>query len=151
MRSRMEAVLDRLREYEERARGVVERLREESERVAGALAQADESLSRLMIARETVLEVLGAQCLPAEDDEASRGALARGVGRDRALYERIAGVFAEAGGPLRPRQVCEALGMPAEARYVEAMRPKLVRLVADGALAQVGPGLFASVGAGVPV
>lgn len=40
--------------------------------------------------------------------------------------------------------MCEVLGTLAEARYVEAMRPKLVRLVADGVLAQVGLGLFAA-------
>jgi hypothetical protein len=55
------------------------------------------------------------------------------------------GWFARSAGPLRPRQVCEALGMGSEARFIEAMRPKLTRLVADGVLAQVGPGLFATV------
>ena len=35
--------------------------------------------------------------------------------------------------------------MGSEARFIEAMRPKLTRLVADGVLAQVGPGLFATV------
>jgi hypothetical protein len=147
----MGSVLDRLEEHEARARVVVERLREEAARVAGALAAADASLSRLVIARETVGEVLEAE--PDQDTEADgivRGAAGRGVGRDRALYERITRVFARAGGTLRPRQVCEALGMPTEARYVEAMRPKLARLVADGVLEQVGPGLFAPVTTGVP-
>jgi hypothetical protein len=46
----------------------------------------------------------------------------------------------------RPRQVCEALGMLTEARYIEVMRPKLARLAADGVLAQVGLGLFAAAG-----
>jgi hypothetical protein len=55
----MESVLDRLEEHEARARVVVERLRQEAARVAGKLASADELLSRLVITRETVLEVLG--------------------------------------------------------------------------------------------
>ncbi|MGH2902049.1 MAG: hypothetical protein ACRDK7_00415 [Solirubrobacteraceae bacterium] len=141
----MGSVLDRLEEHEQRTRALVERLREEAERVAGELAAADGSLVRLVIARETVAQVLAAQ--PDQCAEADRAPVAgRGVGRDVALYERIAGVFAGAAGALHPRQVCEALGMPSEARYIEAMRPKLVRLVADGRLAQVGPGLFALVG-----
>jgi hypothetical protein len=143
----MGSVLDRLEEREARARALVGRLRQEAEQAAGALAAADESLSRLVIARETVAEVL--------DSEAGEGAVAdvtpdagvRGAGRDVALYERITRIFAEAGAALRPRQVCEALGMSTEARFIEAMRPKLARLVADGLLVQVGPGLFAPVAA----
>lgn len=138
----MGSVVDRLAQREAQARVVVEGLREEAERVAGALAVADDALSRLVIARETVLEVLGGE--PGECGEVERVAVA---GRDVALYERITRAFSGAVGPLRPRQVCEALGMPVEARFIEAMRPKLTRLVADGVLVQVGPGLFAPVGA----
>jgi hypothetical protein len=78
----MESVLDRLEEYEARARVVVERLRQEAERVAGELASADESLSRLVITRETVLEVLGAG---SEQDPGTGGVGGRGAGRDMAL------------------------------------------------------------------
>lgn len=139
----MGSVLDRLEEREAQARVLVERLRQEAERVAGALAAADESLSRLVITRETVAEVLDSQA----DESSDAGVAVRGMGRDVALYERITRIFAEAGAALRPRQVCEALGMSTEARFIEAMRPKLARLVADGVLVQVGPGLFAPVGA----
>src|SRR5882757_4486931 len=61
IRSLMGSVLDRLQEREAQARVLVEGLREEAERVAGALAAADDSLCRLVVARETVLEVLVAQ------------------------------------------------------------------------------------------
>jgi hypothetical protein len=141
----MGSVLDRLEEHEAQARGLVERLREEAGRVAGALAAADESLSRLVIARETVAEVLDAEPDESADAGGAPGLVARGAGRNVALYERITRIFAEAGGALRPRQVCEALGMSTEARFIEAMRPKLARLAADGVLVQVGPGLFAPV------
>jgi hypothetical protein len=141
----MGSVLDRLEEREAQARVLVERLREEAERVAGALAAADASLSRLVIARETVAEVLETESDQCDAAAGARGAGVRGAGRDAALYERITRVFSEAVGPLRPRQVCEALGMSTEARFIEAMRPKLSRLVADGMLVQVGPGLFAPV------
>jgi hypothetical protein len=121
-------------------------LRQEAARVAGELASADESLSRLVITRETVLEVLGAASGQGPEAGGSGG---RGAGRDVALYERIMKVFATAGTAPRPRQVCEALEFSTEAKFIEAMRPKLVRLVADGMLVQVGPGLFAPVGVGV--
>lgn len=146
VRSLMGSVLDRLEEREARARVLVGRLREEAEQVAGALAAADESLSRLVIARETVAEVLDSEADEGSDVDGASGAAVRGVGRDVALYERITRIFAEAGAGLRPREVCEALGMPVGARFIEAMRPKLARLVADGVLVQVGPGLFAPVG-----
>lgn len=139
----MESVLDRLEECEARARGVVEHLRAEAERLACELAAADESLSRLVITRETVAEVLDAASV--RDGEADSVGV-RGLGRDVALYERITRVFAAASGAMRPRQVCEELGIAPEPRFIEAMRPKLARLVADGVLVQVGPGLFAPAG-----
>ena len=49
------------------------------------------------------------------------------VGRHVALYERIVRVFAEAGTALRPRQVCEAIEISTEAKFIEAMRPESVR------------------------
>lgn len=148
VRSLMGSVLDRLEECEAQARVLVERLRGEAERVAGALAAADESLSRLVITRETVAEVLDSE-VDESDGAGAAPAGVRGAGRDAALYERITRVFAEASTALRPRQVCEALGMATEARFIEAMRPKLARLVADGVLVQVGPGLFATAGGAV--
>ena len=148
VRSLMGSVLDRLEEREAQARVLVGRLRQEAEQAAGALAAADESLSRLVIARETVAEVLGSEADEgAAEVDGTPGAAVRGAGRDVALYERITRIFAEAGAALRPRQVCEALGMSTEARFIEAMRPKLARLVADGV--QVGRGMFAPAGAAV--
>jgi hypothetical protein len=57
-------------------------------------------------------------------------------------------VFVAASGPLRSREVCEALGMEDQARVHEAMRSKLKRLVADGTLVETEPGLFARAVAG---
>src|SRR6516225_1300396 len=100
----MGSVLDRLEEREVQARVLVERLRQESERVAGQLAAADESLSRLVIAREMVAEVLDTEPDQSVEPEQAHGAGVRGAARDVALYERITQAFAEAGGALRPRQ-----------------------------------------------
>jgi hypothetical protein len=73
-------------EHEAHARGVLERLRIETEQVAETLATADHSLSRLVIARETVAEVLdeaGARGQDAVDRGGGRAS--RGLGRDVAL------------------------------------------------------------------
>ncbi|WP_280702996.1 hypothetical protein [Kitasatospora sp. GP82] len=64
------------------------------------------------------------------------------------VYQRIEAVFDQAAGPLRSRDVCDALDLGAEARFVEAMRSKLKHLVTDGVLVEVGPGLFARAGTG---
>jgi hypothetical protein len=97
---------------------------------AGALAAADESLSRLMIARETVAEVLDAESDQFIDAGVALGAAVRGAGRDVALYERITRVFAEPGAAMCPRQVCEALGTSTEARFIEAMR-RILRMLGE--------------------
>lgn len=57
-------------------------------------------------------------------------------------YRRILVVFAQAGTPLRCKQVCEAVGVGTEASHVEAMRSKLKRLAECGILAEPEPGLF---------
>lgn len=67
--------------------------------------------------------------------------------RDEAVYERIVSVFRRGGGPLKCRDVCDALGMPEGRNATESMRSKLKRLVADGTLteSEPGSGLFALV------
>lgn len=77
----MGSVLDRLEEREAQARVLVGRLREEAERAAGALAAADESLSRLVIARETVAEILDGESDQFIDAEVAPGAAVRGAAR----------------------------------------------------------------------
>jgi hypothetical protein len=63
-------------------------------------------------------------------------------------YRRIAAVFAEAGGPLRCKEVCAALGEEATASRVETVRSKLKRLSVRGVLIESAPGLFALAGSG---
>jgi hypothetical protein len=58
-------------------------------------------------------------------------------------YRDVVEVLADAGVPLRARQVCQAVGAGAEPRHREGMRVKLKRLVACGWLVEASPGLFA--------
>jgi hypothetical protein len=57
-------------------------------------------------------------------------------------YRDVVEVVADA-GPLRARQVCQALGLGTEPKRREGMRIKLKRLVGRGWLVEVSPGLFA--------
>ena len=148
------SVLERLECREAAALARVEELRARARDVADRLDAARHELSRLAIARRTVAEVLAGEP-GAESDPASSTAGpapgVRGALRDVTVYQRIEAVFGRTAGPLRSREVCDALGLGAEARFVEATRSKLKRLVADGLLVEVEPGLFARAGTGAVV
>lgn len=144
----MGSVLERLEQREAQARRVVEQLQAEAEAVAGRLAAASESWSRLVIAREAVVEVLAETPPDLPAAGASVGAGVRGVVRDVAVYERIRLVFEQAEGPLRVKAVCERLGLEPGKNATESVRAKLRRMVDDGQLARVQDGLFAPVAAG---
>lgn len=104
-------------------------------------------LSNLVVARLTVAEVLAG----VPDESASMApvgpvaGLRGGSVRDEAVYQRVMNAFRRDGGPLKARDVCDALGMPEGRNATESMRAKLKRLVADGVLIEVeaGSGLFA--------
>jgi hypothetical protein len=58
-------------------------------------------------------------------------------------YRDVLEVLADAGQPLRARQIAAALGLGGEPRSVEGLRLKLKRLVKRGWLAEPEAGLFA--------
>ena len=119
------------------------------------------------ITRQTVIEVLAGDAVPGQgaagtdpDPNAGAGAAAPRVGMrvpvfsqdgdggERRLpvaYRDVVEVLADA-GPLRARQVCQAVGVGAEPRHREGMRIKLKRLVERGWLVEAEPGLFACAG-----
>ncbi len=142
--------MEALEAREAAARGRAEELR-------GQLAAAESEVSRLVVTRETVAEVLAAPsgALPPGVEPVPVAGLVRAAallvaaeaGGDQAVtspaYRRIAAVFADTAGPLRCREVCTALGEEATASRVETMRQKLKRLTERGVLAEPEPGLFA--------
>ena len=130
------------------------------EALAGQAAAVETELSRLEITRETVDEVLAddsitAAAVAAGGVEAEAVALtelvpvmlaAQGSGDATVLsepYRRILVVFAQAGGPLRCKAVCEGVGVGTGANQVETMRAKLKRLTERGILVELEAGLFA--------
>jgi hypothetical protein len=164
----MGSLLEELEAREVAARTRVEALRAEMDRLAEQVATEQELLGRLEITRQTMIEVLAGDAVPGQgaagidpDANADAGAAAPKVGLQvpvfgqdgdadgRGLpvaYRDVVEVLADAGMPLRARQVCQALGLGTEPRHREGMRIKLKRLVERGWLVEAEPGLFACAG-----
>jgi hypothetical protein len=155
----MGSLLEALEARERAARARVEGLRAEMDRLAERLAAEQALLGRLEITRQTVVEVLAGEELPGgdavvadPDPNAVVGAAVTGVagqvpvfGQDGdghrlpVTYRDVVEVLADA-GPLRARQVCQAVGVGVESRHREGMRIKLKRLVERGWLVETEPG-----------
>jgi cell division septum initiation protein DivIVA len=157
----MGSLIDELQRREAAAREEAEELRGRIAQLTERLAQADERLSRLVIARETVEEVLngvGSEVAVTPDGAAlSRlGHLSRvgvlavppwrpGLAASALpeAYRDLLEVAEDAGRPLRAGQIAAAAGLSTDKAKVEGLRSKLKRLVERGWLAEdAGPGLF---------
>ena len=159
----MGSLIDELQRREAAAREEAEELSGRIAQLAERLAGVEERLSRLVITRETVEEVLdgsGAEAAPATvmpDGVASRSGQLSAVGvlavpPWRAgleasvlpeAYRDLLEVAEDAGRPLRAVQIAAAAGLSTDKAKVEGLRSKLKRLVERGWLAEdAGPGLF---------
>lgn len=160
----MGSLVDELRRREAAARAEAEELRGRIAQLAEHLAGVEERLSRLVIARETVGEVLseaGADTSPVAGPEVT-GPPGPGLppvtgaatvppwraGLEVSVlpqaYRDLLEVAGDAGRPLRAAQIAAAAGLSTDKAKVETLRSKLKRLVERGWLAEeAGPGLFA--------
>ena len=156
----MGSLIDELQRREAAAREEAEELRGQIGQLAERLAGVEERLSRLVITRETVEEVLngsGAEATVVPDGAApSRpghlsavGVLAVPPWRPGLeasvlpeAYRDLLEVAEDAGRPLRAGQIAAAAGLSTDKAKVEGLRSKLKRLVERGWLAEAGPGLF---------
>jgi hypothetical protein len=159
----MSSLVEELLRREAAARKKADELREEIAKLAERLAGVEERLSRLVIARETVEEVLdeadGEVPAEAADPVVSSpfghlspiGVLTVPpwrVGLSAAVlpqaYRDILEVCADGGEPLRAGQIAARAGLSTDKSKVEGLRSKLKRLVERGWLdEEAGPGLFA--------
>jgi hypothetical protein len=158
----MGSLIDELQRREAAARAEADELRGRIAELAERLAQAEERLSRLVIARETVDEVLseaGAEAPLATTPDGtapSRSGHLPPAGvpvppwraglEPSALpgaYRDLVEVVADGGRPLRAAQIAAAAGLSTDKAKVETLRSKLKRLAERGWLTEeAGPGLF---------
>lgn len=128
-----------LGEREAAGRAEVLRLEQEAARIRGLIEECRREVDRLAIARE-VLSGLVAE--PAGAVPAGRVLLP-----DAVFADQLLAVLAEAGRPVRCRDVVAALGEdPSVARHGERVRHRLKKLVTAGRVTEVEPGLFTLTG-----
>ena len=159
----MGSLIDELQCREAAARAEAEELRGQIAQLTERLAGVEERLSRLVITRETVDEVLGEAGVEASSAVMPDGAVASRSGHLspvgvlavppwRAGLEASAlpgacrdlpAVVEDAGRPVRAGQIAAAAGLSTDKSTVEGVRSKLKRLAGRGWLAEeAGPGLF---------
>jgi hypothetical protein len=159
----MGSLIDELQRREAAAREEAEDLRGQIAQLGERLARVEERLSRLVITRETVEEVLnepGAETPPTAIPDGtvpSRSGRLSPVGvlavppwraglEASALpepYRDLLEVAQDAGRPLRAAQIAAAAGLSTDKAKVETLRSKLKRLAERGWLTEeAGPGLF---------
>jgi hypothetical protein len=161
----MGSLIDELQRREAAARAQAEELRGQIAQLAERLAGVEEQLSRLVIAREVVDEVLDRAAAEVSLASGRAEAAAPAVpGRRSAVigvlavppwragaeadvlprdYRDLLEVAEDAGRPLRAAQFAAAAGLSTDRGKVETLRSKLKRLAERGWLAEeAGPGLF---------
>jgi hypothetical protein len=130
-------ILRLLGEREAAGRAEVLRLEQEAARITGLIEERRREVERLAIAFEVLS---GLVAVPA-------GAVRRGLKPDAVFADQLLAVLAEAGRPVRCREVVASLGEdPLVARHGERVRHRLKKLVVAGRVSEVEPGLFALAG-----
>ncbi|WP_328929957.1 hypothetical protein OG429_38885 [Streptomyces sp. NBC_00190] len=128
----IQPLLDALGIQEDAARALADDLRTQTAALQARLREAETHLEHLAITRKTVTALAdripvqaGSTGLPEHTD-----------------YPRILAVFNEAAGPLRARDVCEALYHESLPKNIEGTRAKLKRLVKLDVLTEADTGNF---------
>ncbi|MFD3471249.1 hypothetical protein ACFWWM_33825, partial [Streptomyces sp. NPDC058682] len=129
-RVNLQPLLDALGIQEEAARALANDLRTRIGELQARLREAETHLEHLAITRKTVTGLVDR--LPAASPDLP----------EHPDYPRILAVFNDAAGPLRARDVCEALDHELLPKNIEGTRAKLKRLVKLGILTEVDTGSF---------
>ena len=128
-------ILRLLAEREAAARAEWLRLEQEAAQITGLIEECRREIEHLAIAREVLSGLVTA---PEGPVSAAPGLDPVGDFADRLLV-----VLAEAGRPMRCREVVAVLGEdPSVARHGERVRHRLKKLAAAGLVREVEPGLF---------
>ncbi|MFC8276618.1 hypothetical protein ACFUJR_29620 [Streptomyces sp. NPDC057271] len=126
----IQPLLDALGIQEDAARAIADDLRTQIGELQARLREAETHLEHLAITRKTVTAL--ADRLPAVPPDLP----------EHPDYPRILGVFNDVAGPLRARDVCEALDHELLPKNIEGTRAKLKRLVKLGILTEADAGGF---------
>lgn len=126
-------IWDLITEREAAASSAAERLRAQITALTSDLALAEGELADLATTRMMLTRLTAQTTTPVDQTVASDA------------YQRILAMFATATGPMRARDMCQALGLGVTPKDTEGMRAKLKRLVARQILIETEPGLFALV------
>ncbi|MFF4903224.1 hypothetical protein [Streptomyces sp. NPDC001068] len=126
----LQPLLDALGIQEDAARALADDLRARIDELQARLREAEIHLDHLAITRKTVTGL--ADRLPAAPPELP----------EHPDYPRILAVFNDATGPLRARDVCEALDHELLPKNIEGTRAKLKRLVKLDILTEADAGSF---------
>ncbi|OEJ49721.1 hypothetical protein BGM19_00870 [Streptomyces agglomeratus] len=128
----IQPLLDALGIQEDAARALADDLRTQIAELQARLQEAETHLEHLAITRKTVTAL--ADRIPARADSPDLP--------EHPDYPRILAVFNEAAGPLRARDVCEALDHELLPKNIEGTRAKLKRLVKLNVLTEADAGNF---------
>ncbi|MEC4019797.1 hypothetical protein [Streptomyces sp. H27-D2] len=118
-------------------------LRDQIAELTARLCEFDTESENLQIPRKTLLSLpapapaLVPAPAPAPVDDPPRAEVP-----EHAAYQQILTAPADTGGPMRARDICEALDLPILPKNTEGIRSKLTRLVTRGILTEPEAGLF---------
>ena len=129
-------LLDKIDAREQALACEAEQARTQIDDLAARVRELDEAIDHLQITRKTLLSLAG------EPGTAPAPAEPPPVLPGHPLYQQILAVFADAAGPMRARDLCQALDLPIAPKNTENIRSKLKRLASRGILIETEPGLF---------
>ncbi|WP_327129827.1 MULTISPECIES: hypothetical protein [unclassified Streptomyces] len=130
----IQPLLEALDVQEDAARTLTDDLRTQAEELQARLREAETHLEHLAITRKTVTAL--ADRIPTQTASPDLP--------EHPDYPRILAVFNEATGPLRARDICDALDHELLPKNIEGTRAKLKRLVKLDILTEDDAGSFAT-------
>ncbi len=124
---------DLIAEREQPLRTHTDYLRVQIEQLTGEAAELEAEPTDLAVTRKV---------LPSPDTDQAELPGPAGL-PDNPAHQHIPTAPADAGRPVRAKDLCHALDLGLEPQNIEGMRSKLKRLVARGLITEAEPGLFA--------
>ena len=132
-------ILRLLGEREVAGRAEMLRLEQEAARITGLIEECRREIDRVAIASEVLSGLVAGPSLVVP--------VGRDLRPDTVFADQLRAVLAEAGRPMRCRDVVAALGEdPSVPRHGERVRHRLKKLVTAGRVSEVEPGLFTLTG-----